>query len=196
VAEQSGSNEKLEVDHDSGNRGAAPGGRRSTTDRLYFLAVAVKGVDGVLELLLGLVLSFVPSLAHTALEAAAARGRTGSAPLGQFISNYLEGLDGTLTHWGIGLVIAYLIAHGAIKVLLVICLLLRLSKVYPAAIGVLIAFLALEIYLFIASPGVTLGLFIALDALIIYLVVREYRQLKTHASEPNSRRTERRKTTL
>jgi len=166
-----------------------PVSRRSTTDRVYFVAVAVKGADGALELVLGLVLSFVPSLAHTALEAAAARGRSGDAPLGQFISNYLEGLDGTLTHWGIGLVIAYLIAHGAIKVLLVICLMLRLHKVYPAAIGVLIAFLALEIYLFIVDPGVTLGIFIALDIVIIWLVIREYRQLKdqSHTSTELSR---------
>jgi uncharacterized membrane protein len=167
----------FEIDHRCDGPLAAVSGRLSATDRFYFIAVAVKGVDGALQLVLGLVLSFVPSLAHTALEGAAARGRTGSAPLGQYISNYLEGLDGTLTHWGIGLVIAYLVAHGAIKVLLMICLILRLHKVYPAAITVLVAFLGLEIYLFAISPGVTLGLFIALDAVIIYLVIREYRQL-------------------
>jgi uncharacterized membrane protein len=48
---------------------------------------------------------------------------------------------------------------------------------------VLGAFLAYEIYLMCTSPGVTLALFIVLDAVIIYLVFREYRELKA-PSEP------------
>lgn len=145
---------------------------------MYFIGVSVKGVDGVLELVLGLTLLLVPSLAHAALEAAADRAGSGSMPFGQFISNYLEGVDGNLSRLGTGIVIAYLVAHGAIKVLLVTCLLLRLHKVYPVAIAVLGAFLAYEIYLFCVAPGVTLGVFILLDAVIIYLVIREYRELK------------------
>jgi uncharacterized membrane protein len=155
--------------------------RPTRIDRLYYIGVSIKGVDGMLELVLGLALLVVPSLPHTALEAAASKASATTAPIGRFISNYLEGLDGTLSHWGTGLVIAYLVAHGAIKVLLVVCLLLRLHRVYPAAIAVLAAFLAYEIYLFCTGPGVTLGLFIVLDALIIYLVVREYRELKSRS---------------
>jgi uncharacterized membrane protein len=154
------------------------------TDRLYFIGVTVKGVDGVVELLLGLALLLVPSLPHAALEAAASKASSGTIPFGQFISNYLENLDGTLAQWGTWLVIAYLIAHGAIKVLLVVCLLLRLHRVYPIAVAVLSAFLAYEIYLFSVKPGVTLGLFVILDAVIIYLVIREYRQLKRLARPP------------
>jgi uncharacterized membrane protein len=152
--------------------------KRSLTDRLYFIAVSVKGVDGLLEMVLGFALLLVPSLPHAALEAAASRASSGTMPLGQFISNYLEGVDGTLSHWGIGLVIAYLVAHGAVKLLLVVCLLLRLHKVYPIAVAVLGAFLAFEIYLFCVGPSVTLGLFTLLDVAIIYLIIREYRQLK------------------
>jgi len=151
---------------------------RTVTDRLYFIGVSIKGVDGVLELLLGVALLLVPSLPHTALEAAASKASSGAIPFGQFISNYLENLDGTLAHWGTWLVIAYLIAHGAIKVLLVVCLLLRLHRVYPVAVAVLGVFLAYEIYLVCVKPGVTLGLFVLLDAVIVYLVIREYRQLK------------------
>ena len=157
---------------------AANGAARNVTDRLYFVGVSIKGIDGALELLLGLALLLVPSLPHTALEAAASGATSGTVPFGQFISNYLENLDGTLAHWGTWLVIAYLTAHGAIKVLLVVCLLLRLHKIYPIAIAVLSAFLVYEIYLFFVKPGVSLGAFIVLDAVIIYLVIREYRQLK------------------
>jgi uncharacterized membrane protein len=155
--------------------------RRTATDRLYFVGISIKGIDGIVELILGLALLLVPSLPHTALEAAASKASSGTIPFGQFISNYLENLDGTLSHWGTWLVIAYLTTHGAIKVLLVVCLLLRLHRVYPAAVAVLGAFLAYEVYLFYVKPGVTLGFFIVLDAVIIYLVIREYRQLKLRA---------------
>jgi uncharacterized membrane protein len=155
---------------------------RTLTDRLYFVGVSIKGVDGIVELILGLALLLVPSLPHTALEAAANRASSGTIPFGQFISNYLENLDGTLAQWGTWLVIAYLTAHGAIKVLLVVCLLLRLHRVYPVAVVVLGAFLAYEIYLFCVKPGMTLGFFVVLDAVIIYLVIREYRQLRRQAA--------------
>jgi uncharacterized membrane protein len=169
------------ADVGTANGAAASAHRPSVIDRLYYIGVSVKGVDGLLELLLGLALLVVPSLPHTVLESAASKASSSTAPIGQFISNYLEGLDGTLSHWGTALVIAYLVAHGAIKVLLVVCLLLRLHRVYPAAIAVLAAFLAYEVYLFCAGPGVTLGLFIVLDAVIIYLVIREYRELKSQS---------------
>lgn len=152
--------------------------KRTLTDRLYFIGISVKGVDGTLELILGVVLLVVPSLPHTVLEAAADRAGAASAPFAQFVSNYLENLDGTLAKWGTGLVILYLIAHGAIKVLLVICLLLRLHRVYPAALVVLTAFLGYEVYLFCVKPGVTLAIFTVLDAVITFLVFREYRELK------------------
>ena len=170
---------------------AAGGAARRLTDRLYFVGISIKGIDGVIELLLGIALLVVPSLPHAALEAAASGASSGTVPFGQFISNYLENLDGTLAHWGTWLVIVYLTAHGAIKVLLVVCLLLRLHKIYPTAIAILTAFLVYEIYLFIVKPGVSLGAFVVLDAAIIYLVFREYRQLKTQvtrdlAGESNS----------
>jgi uncharacterized membrane protein len=161
--------------------------KRSLIDRLYFVGVSVKGADGLLELILGLALLGIPSLPHAVLEGAASRASSTTLPFGEFVSNYLENLDGTLAHWGTALVIAYLVAHGAIKVLLVICLLLRIHKVYPAAVAVLAAFLAYEIYLFCVKPGVTLGIFVALDALIIYLVIREYRQLKEERDQEISR---------
>jgi uncharacterized membrane protein len=153
--------------------------QRTLIDRLYFAGVLVKGVDGALELALGFVLLFMPTLPHRGLEAAASRVAGYHPPVGQFISNYLEGVDGSLSHLGTGIVVIFLIAHGAIKVLLVVCLMLRLHRVYPFAMIVLGAFLAYEIYLLCTSPGVTLALFIVLDAAIIYLVFREYRELKT-----------------
>jgi hypothetical protein len=74
--------------------------QRTLIDRLYFAGVLVKGVDGALELALGFVLLFMPTLPHRGLEAAATRVAGYHPPVGQFISNYLEGVDGSLAHLG------------------------------------------------------------------------------------------------
>jgi uncharacterized membrane protein len=153
--------------------------QRTLIDRLYFVGVLIKGIDGAVEFAFGLVLLFLPTLPHRSLEAAASRVAGYHPPIGKFISNYLEGVDGSLAHLGTGIVVAYLIAHGAIKVLLVVCLMLRLHRVYPFAMIVLGAFLAYEIYLLCTSPGVTLAVFTILDAAIIYLVFREYQELQS-----------------
>jgi uncharacterized membrane protein len=159
-----------------------PDPRPTMIDRLYLTGVAVKGLDGLLELILGLALFVVPSLPHAVLETAAGRATQSGLPLSQFVGTYLENLDGTLLRWGSGLLIAYLVAHGVIKLLLVVCLLLRLHRVYPAALVVLGGFLAYELYLFCTGPSVSLGLLSVLDAAIIYLVFREYRELTSRAS--------------
>ena len=139
--------------------------------------MSIKGIDGGIELIVGVVLLIAPSLLHTVLEAVADSAGTHPGWLPQALANYLEGLDGRLAGSGTVIVTAFLIAHGAIKLALVYCLLRRWHRAYPVAMAVLTAFLLYEVYLLITAPTVTLGLFIVLDAAIIFLIYREYRQL-------------------
>jgi uncharacterized membrane protein len=146
-------------------------------DRVYYIGVIVKGVDGAVEFLAGLVLLFAPHLPHillTSLSAEAAEGRT---PLRVFLAGYIESLDDRLASAGLYFLIAYLILHGAIKLVLVYCLLRRIHAAYPWAIGILLAFLAYQVYTTIVSPSILLVLLDLLDAAIIVLVYLEYRRI-------------------
>jgi uncharacterized membrane protein len=154
----------------------------TVVDRLYFVGVVIKGIDGLLELLVGVVLVFAPSLPHTVLEKVAGKVVHHFDSVGPFVSGYLENLDADLAQSGSWFLIAYLTAHGAIKVGLVYCLLRRLHHIYPVALAVLLVFLGYQIFLLAVNPTVGLALISLLDAAIIYLVYREYRELKTQAN--------------
>ncbi|HEY4267238.1 MAG TPA: DUF2127 domain-containing protein [Galbitalea sp.] len=156
---------------------------RHTTllDRFYVVGVTIKGIDGAIELIVGLALLFVPALLHSALEATADRASAGDSALSQFVGSYLENLDNSLTRSGLIIVILFLTIHGAIKLALVYCLLRKLHRAYPVALVVLGLFLVYQVYLFVVTPTVTLGVFAVLDAVIIFLVYREYKELRDEA---------------
>jgi uncharacterized membrane protein len=158
-------------------------------DRFFTVAVIVKGIDGAIELLVGLLLLLVPGLPHVALESAANHALALQNPVGQFVSRYMESLDDSLAAGGSAFLVVFLIAHGVIKLALVGCLLKRWYRAYPAAIVVLLAFLGYQIYLSITAPTFAVIAFALLDALIVFLVYREYRELRV---DPRARREPRR----
>ncbi|WP_426516729.1 DUF2127 domain-containing protein [Diaminobutyricibacter sp. McL0618] len=150
-------------------------------DRFYFVGVAIKGIDGAIELIAGLILLFAPSLLHSAVEAVADRASQGDSTLARFLGTYLENLDDSLLSSGLTVLILFLILHGVIKLGLVYCLLRRIRRAYPPALIVLTLFLVYQLYLFVLTPTVSLGLFALLDVVIIVLVYREYRELQRDA---------------
>ncbi|MEC5150270.1 DUF2127 domain-containing protein [Cryobacterium sp. GrIS_2_6] len=146
-------------------------------DRLYAVGVSIKGVDGVIELLAGLLLWLSPTLAHALLAGVAGEAREGDSGVLRFIARNMGRLDSDLAHSGLVFLIVFLIAHGAVKVALVYCLVRKWHRAYPYALGILIAFLAYQLYAFVLTPTVGIGLFTVLDAAIIVLVYKEYREL-------------------
>lgn len=155
-----------------------PPRRWTPLDVFYFIGVILKGIDGAIELLVGLVLLLAPSIPHLALSAIAAEAGEGSGPIRVFIAGYVENLDDRLAQSGLGFLMAFLIVHGVVKLVLVYCLLRRLHRAYPYALAVLILFLAYQVYTALVSPTIGLILLTVLDAVIIVLVYREYREIK------------------
>lgn len=158
-----------------------PPRRWTLLDIFYFIGVILKGIDGAIELLVGLVLLIAPSIPHLALSAIATEAGEGSGPIRVFIAGYVENLDDRLAQGGLGFLIAFLIVHGVVKLVLVYCLLRRLHRAYPYALAVLILFLAYQVYTVVVSPTIGLILLTVLDAVIIVLVYREYREIKPKA---------------
>jgi uncharacterized membrane protein len=152
-------------------------------DRFFLGAVIVKGIDGAVELIVGLLLLVVPGLPHSTLESISRHALSLNTSLGNFVASYTENLDDQLAAGGNAFLVAFLIAHGLIKLVLVYCLLRRWYRAYPAAIAVLVAFLIYQLYLSITAPTFTIIAFAVLDAAIIFLVYREYRELRLEARD-------------
>ncbi len=146
-------------------------------DRVYYLGVFFKGIDGAVEFVAGVVLLFAPQLPHALLNSLSAEAAESQSPLRVFLANYIEKLDDKLAYAGLFFLVLYLLLHGVIKLILVYCLLRRIHAAYPWAIGILLAFLGYQIYSTLVSPSIALILLDLVDAVIIVLVYLEYRRV-------------------
>ena len=146
-------------------------------ERIYKIGVAVKGFDGLVELIIGMALWISPALVHSALTALSGELGEHQGHTIQFISNYVARLDGELARSGLSFLIFFLILHGIVKLVLVYCLLREIVKAYPYALAILGLFFVYQLYVFIVTPTIGMALFTLLDGLIIWLVWHEYRDL-------------------
>jgi len=148
--------------------------------RAFLAGVMLKGIDGVLELLGGaaLLLTTHPLILHTV--AWLTRAELIEDP-GDFVANQLVHLVqrfsvGTQYFAGI-----YLIAHGLLKVGLVVGLLRGWRRSYPLALAVLMAFIGYQCYRLTQTASMLLGLLTVIDVLVALLIAREWRQ---HGRQP------------
>lgn len=146
-------------------------------ERLFRVALLVKGVDGAAELLTAVVLALLPGATiHRLVADVLVRDLPGSAhgPLARHVETIGDAFaDGNRTF-----AVVYLGLHGLLKIGLVVALLRRWLPAYPAAIVVLTLFVGYELYRAVTHGSVVLPFLAALDALILVLVVREYRTLR------------------
>lgn len=150
---------------------------RSTFDRVYVVVVAVKGVDGLLELLIGLVLLVAPRLTGRALEATAAELAEGTSPLRDAAAR-------SIAHAGNGVVTGaaplalFLLVHGAVKLVTVSALVRRAIRWYPWALAALVVLFLVQVVDLVSAPAIGGGALAALDVAVIVLVAWEYRRLR------------------
>ncbi len=179
------------MSEERGTAGAAVGSvhpeprRRPTLlDRFYTAGIVVKGIDGAVELVAGLLLWFAPGLIHSALSGLVAEAQEGAARFDHVIASNLARLDdGLVAHGSRAFLIAFLVVHGVVKLVLVYCLLRKWHRVYPWALAVLTLFLAYQVYALATGPSIGNAVFTVIDAAIIVLVWREYLELRRYATE-------------
>ena len=147
-------------------------------ERLYMVGVGLKGIDGLIELLTGLTLLFVPGLTHSVLQAMIGEAHEHTGALYRYIAENIAHVDGDLAKGGTTFLILFLVSHGIIKIVLVYCLIRELTWAYPYALGTLALFLIYQIYACFNTPGIAVTFFAVLDAIIIWLVWGEWQKLK------------------
>lgn len=148
-------------------------------DTIYKIGVGIKGFDGLIELLVGILLIFSPHTPHRLLQHAAHFSQAHDSTFFHWLAHTVIKLDADLTGQTLLFVILFLISHGVIKLVLVYCLLKEYYRIYPYALAVLFIMLIIQIIPLFkdpTSPG--LWLFTILDIVIIYLVWGEYLDLR------------------
>jgi uncharacterized membrane protein len=148
---------------------------KDSLDRLFEIGIILKGLNGLAELLGGLLLLFVTPADIHHLAATLTQGELSEDPndvVARYLLHTANGLTGNAVIFGA----VYLLVHGAVKVVLVVALLLNKLWAYPSMIIVLLIFIGYQLYRIALDPSVGLIALTVFDALIVVLTWREYRR--------------------
>ncbi len=137
-----------------------------------------KGVDGLLELIGGIVLLGVSPEFIVHGVRLFTQDEINEDP-GDLVANALRHVASHLSISGEHFVAAYLLIHGLVKIGLVWALLKRILVAYPVAIAIFGAFIAYQLYRYTITPGSGLLLLTAVDLAVIALIFLEYRALRS-----------------
>src|SRR5919197_2139448 len=143
----------------------------------FQIGVILKGLNGLLELIGGVLLlifppsaieRFVVGLTHNAL----------SQDPNDFVATHLRAAAQQLSVHAQLFAAIYLLAHGIIKAVLVYALIHDKLWAFPWAIGVFTAFGIYQVYRYFVEPSGWLIALTVLDVFVILLAWAEWRRLK------------------
>jgi uncharacterized membrane protein len=144
-------------------------------DKTFKIGLVLKGLDGVLEVIGGILLLFLSPNAIEHLVRMLTAHELSEDPH-DAVARYLLHTTAHLGHGTTLFGAIYLLSHGLAKIVLVALVLRGKLWAYPWLIVLLLAFIAYQLYQIIFvhfSPGLTaLTIF---DAFLVWLTWREYR---------------------
>jgi uncharacterized membrane protein len=152
--------------------------RDHVLDLVFLIGVALKGLDGLAELVVGVPLAFVTHGQLTAIALAVTAQELSEDPNDRVAHLILHGAAAS-TPGSILFAALYLIVHGVVKLAIVLALIFGAHRIYPWAIAVLSGFAVFQIVELVLHPSVSLVLLTLLDVVIIVLTWREWRQRRT-----------------
>jgi len=148
---------------------------RDLLDQTFEVGIILKGLDGVLEVLGGLLLLVVSPATIDRVVTSLTQHELSEDPH-DFLATHLlrtaHGPTGAAVLFGA----VYLLAHGLVKVVLVVALLKNQLWAYPWTIAFLGVFIVYQLYRLSLRASVGLTVLTIFDALIAWLTYREYRK--------------------
>jgi uncharacterized membrane protein len=154
---------------------------RDLLDQAFEVGIILKGLDGVLEVIGGLLLLVVSPATIDRVVTSLTQHELSEDPR-DFLATHLlktaHGLTGAALLFGA----VYLLIHGLAKVVLVAALLKNQLWAYPWTIGFLGLFIVYQAYRLSFQPSVGLAALTVFDAAIAWLTYREYRKQLAVAS--------------
>jgi len=159
--------------------------RRDALDTTFNVTLVLKGVDGLLELVGGVLLLVISPATIDRWARSFTQHELSENP-NDFLAHHLLRLTDNLHHTQVFGAL-YLLTHGVAKLVMVVGLLRRERWAYPLAFVFLGGFIVYQIYRITYDPGIGLALLTAFDVLVIWLTWREYRRMKAGERSSASR---------
>ncbi len=143
----------------------------------FLIGIAIKGFDGLVELLSGIVLLFIKSDWISSFIQMLFRKELIQDPT-DAIAIYFVHISHHIPTGTILFISLYLIIRGAIKIGLVLGLWYKKLWVYPVSAVVLLLLIFFQIVSFLNNHSVILAFLTVVDLVIIVLLKFEYRRIK------------------
>jgi uncharacterized membrane protein len=148
-------------------------------DRTFRASVILKGLDGALEVVGGLLLLLVSPATIQAIVRSLTQHELSQDPH-DFIASHLLRSTHDLSRSTTAFAAIYLLSHGIAKVVLVVAVLRDQTWAYPAIIVLLLGFIAYQMYRLVVDPAVGLLLLTLFDAFVVVLTWKEYQARHGH----------------
>jgi uncharacterized membrane protein len=153
---------------------------RKTLHRLFEVGILIKGIDGGLELLGGLLLLVLSPGTISGIVFFFVQAELKEDPTDLIVNLLLHTTRNVLQNKVLASV--FLLVHGVAKLLLVAGLLANKRWSYPVAIVVFAAFTVYQTYQLSYQYSLLLVTLTILDVVVILLVIGEYRYARTARS--------------
>lgn len=156
----------------------------SLLDKAYEIGIVIKGIDGVLEFIGGILVLALSPGAVNGITKLLTQHELREDPH-DFIATHVLKFGHNLAHGHNYFAAAFLLTHGTVKIVLVTCLLLNKLWAYPWALAVLGLFLIYQLYQVATNPTFGMIFLSILDAVIIWLIYREWSQVRSRHTGPD-----------
>lgn len=156
----------------------------SRRHRLFQWAVALKGLDGILEVAGGALLIFFGAHGVSGVVAFLTQHELAEDPR-DFFANFLVRHTERIGVASVHFAAAYLLVHGLAKVALAAGLLRGRRGIFPVALAFLGLFFVYQVYRMTIDPSAALAVLMIVDAVILVLIWREYLATASGAAAQN-----------
>jgi uncharacterized membrane protein len=146
--------------------------KRQAVHWMFDVAVAIKALNGVLEIVSGYFLIFKPGWIGPAAAAWAftVLSHHPTTPFAAAIARWGDGLTLDTEHFAS----TYLVAHGAAKLFVAWGLFREKMWAFPTGLIVFGLLLLFQLYRFAHTHSITLAVLITIDVAVCYLIWREW----------------------
>ncbi len=154
-------------------RSQPPPGVSARLDTTFRISVALKGLDGLLEVVGGVLLLFVTPTSLQRMARTLTQHELSEDPHDFFARHVLQSAA-TASHTATTFGAIYLLSHGLAKLVLVAAVLRRQTWAYPGMIVLLVVFIVYQLYRLAIRFTVGLTLLTAFDAFVVWLTWKEW----------------------
>ncbi len=150
---------------------------QTTFDKIFEIGILIKGFDGFLETIGGLILLFIkPEHVSRLINFLTRTELTNDHQ--DFIANHLVKWSNDLTKGTLIFLGLYLLSHGLAKLILVIEILRNHLWAYVGLIVLTTGFIFYQTYEIVTKSSISMILLTVFDIVIVYLTVIEYKKKK------------------